>query len=354
MWFNLSRVISNDHAPKCVKYLVFDLDETLGDFGDLSAHVSILEKALQRDLSVLELFATFCAFSNAFRPSTIRMLQQVYRHKLARHLQTRGSHDSTETSAQDCAPQSYKVILYTNNIGHRSWASSICAFYEWYILTMPEFSQHTSARASRLLSDRSWRTVNDRPRSPSLLSIGSVDTVPRLFDAVVASYMLPNGVINEPARSTNTKTYEDLCKALSKLNVYCPNHIMLFVDDQHHPHMVSNAVLYHRIQPYRSKYSWADCMSRTSALFVYFQSKAKFNDTDVLRNQFKQNAHPTVALGRPFDFGPGNFVDEDCMHTQGTVIRWSQEENAMVEVGVKTTDVFMTFMSVNDLSPFFR
>lgn len=312
MFFSLPRVISPAGAgmshKRPVKYIVLDLDQTLGDFGNLSTHVNALETALNRVLTVRELFSLFCSFPQLFRTSIIKLLTSVYESRWKEYAMqsadcTKHDDDNEDTERRDdgCAPDSYKVVLYTNNSGKKAWAAVICAFVEWFVMNLPQFAMPggahstsaatpstTRTRASsnskeaipcRFALDRPWRTILDRPRSPASTMFGSGirgghKAAPRLFDGILGSYKSAGGAVNEPARTTYEKTYDDLCRALKQLNIYCENHSILFVDDQVHPSMINAArVTYFLIPAYHVHLDPAQTVGAIAKLFMLVDSR---------------------------------------------------------------------------------
>jgi len=160
------------------RIIAFDLDETLGHFGGVSTEW--LSHVVRK-----EEFATFCAFMDArqhcYCAPMIRMLVSLLK-------------------ARDTGNIS-RIVIYTNNNGHASWASAI-AGHIGYLLNA------------------------------------------RVFDAVVAGYKPTLGA--NQCRSGHEKTYEDLCRCLQ-----VPHGTeVCFIDDQDHPRMRSPFVTYVEAMPY--------------------------------------------------------------------------------------------------------
>lgn len=89
------------------KVVVFDLDETLGDFGRLSLRwpSDVVEK---------ERFAQFCSFMNDnidVYSNIINILPKLVESRRTGHIK--------------------QIVIYTNNSGHASWACAIAGHIGW-------------------------------------------------------------------------------------------------------------------------------------------------------------------------------------------------------------------------------
>jgi hypothetical protein len=308
MLLSLARAMSPCPADRQqnVRYIVLDLDETLGDFGDVSYHVNALEHIMNRKMTLKELFALFCSVPQVFRPSTLHMLECIYGIRLQQY------HSGVE-AGEPCVANTYRVVLYTNNSGRKAWCASICAFLEWYIVNLPQFKHMTEGRAaSRLPLDKPWQEMHDRPRSPTSISLSSMlrKPLPRLFDAVIGSYKV-GSQINEPSRTTHEKTYEDLCSALKHLNVHCANHSMLFIDDQVHPKMiVPRAVTYFQIPAYRARMDPSEVISSIAKTYLHMTDVASVHESDLhsgLHQAMENAQHLWAAADR---------LDGDILHVK--------------------------------------
>ena len=160
------------------RIIVFDLDETLGHFGSVSTEW--LSAVVRK-----EEFAAFCAFmddrQHCYCAPMIRMLASLLKAR-----------DSGNIS---------RIVIYTNNNGHPSWANAIAGHIGYLLNT-------------------------------------------RVFDAVVGGYRPSLG--GNQCRSGHEKTYEDLCRCLQ-----VPHGTeVCFIDDQDHPSMRSPFVTYVEATPY--------------------------------------------------------------------------------------------------------
>tara|TARA_Y100000287_G_C14232511_1_gene362718 strand:- start:2186 stop:3148 length:963 start_codon:yes stop_codon:yes gene_type:complete len=165
------------------KIVVFDLDETLGSFVELGmfwdAIKNILgdEYASQHDFNrLMKLFPEFT------RPNIIEILRYLV----------------DKRSQKEC----YKIMIYTNNQGPRSWAQMITEYFD-----------------SR---------------------IGE-----KVFDQIIAAFRV-RGKSVELCRTSHDKSVDDLirCTRIPKNTQIC------FLDDQHHPMMEDNNVYYINVKPY--------------------------------------------------------------------------------------------------------
>ena len=107
--------------PKKIKYaVVFDIDETLGNFSQLAAFWDLIHKYLGMEIDPKYFFAILDQFSLFFRPKLFSLLKRL-KQKRQRHI---------------CD----HVMIYTNNNGPNSWANMI-RDYLHYKLRYPLFDQ---------------------------------------------------------------------------------------------------------------------------------------------------------------------------------------------------------------------
>lgn len=170
---------------KCVGNLVFvfDLDKTLGYFTQVAIFIEGVEHYLGRKLKKNEVYKIFDLFPEMFRPDTMNILKYLkqLKHKL----------------------KCVKVLIYTNNIGPKSWVYSI----KNYIEKKMKY---------------------------------------KLFDRTIAAWKV-DGKIYEKCRTSHEKKYTDLlnCGKLKKTDKIC------FLDDMKHPHMINNNVNYLHLKGYK-------------------------------------------------------------------------------------------------------
>ena len=177
------------------KYIVFDVDETLGYFSQLGSFIDALSfynkdfsgsSAYERFNEIFDLFPEFV------RPKMIEILKYIHEKK----------------ANGKCSG----VFIYTNNQGPRSWVQHIAKYFDYKV--------------------GNGYSRNDR------------NTI-SLFDKIIAAYMI-NGKIVEPGRTSQNKTYDDLLR----ITGISPHSEVCFVDDLNHPDMRHDNVLYLNVKPY--------------------------------------------------------------------------------------------------------
>ena len=160
--------------------VVFDLDDTIGHFEEVSMFLSGLQFIAGKEIKESFLFKLLDLWPKFLRPGIFDILNLLKKEKKKnKHL---------------------KVIIYTNNMGPRSWTLLIKRYLE--------------------------KKINYR-----------------LFDKTITAYR-PFSKIN--CRTTHEKTFEDFLKC-SKL----PHHTQIFfLDDQYHPRMHHSQIIYLHLHPY--------------------------------------------------------------------------------------------------------
>ena len=176
------------------KYIVFDVDETLGYFSQLGSFIDALS-FYNKDFSGSLVFERFNEILDLFpefvRPKIIETLKYIHEKKVS------GS----------CSG----VFIYTNNQGPRSWVQHIAKYFDYKVGGL----------------ERNHNETNP------------------LFDKIIAAYMI-NGKIVEPGRTSQNKTYDDLLR----ITGISPHSEVCFVDDLNHPDMRHENVLYLNVKPY--------------------------------------------------------------------------------------------------------
>ena len=128
------------------KVVVFDLDQTLGDFGQLSTFWFGLQDYMKNKLKEPDFYEVLDMYPNVLRPNILTILKYLKKQK--------------ETGGCN------KVIIYTNNNGEKKWPLMIKRYLEY-------------------------------------------KTGTRLFDRTIAAYKA-KGKRVESLRTTYNKTYNDL------------------------------------------------------------------------------------------------------------------------------------------------
>lgn len=92
------------------KIVVFDLDETMGCFTELSIFISSLEKELNKKISIDDFFKLLDIFPEFLRPKILQIFEYLK--------------DKKEKNNK------IKVMIYTNNQGPRDWVIRIKKYFE--------------------------------------------------------------------------------------------------------------------------------------------------------------------------------------------------------------------------------
>lgn len=156
--FKGSSFTKNNSKPPA-KIITFDLDETLGDFGDICFLWHMIEPHIPTFMTKLEVFQKLVElFPECVRPGIPSILEFLYQKK----------------QAGICS----HVFLYTNNQRPREWVELLLEYFE----------------------------IN----------------TPGLFDQAICAFKIQDQRI-EPLRTTHSKTYSDLirCTLLPKNSQIC-------------------------------------------------------------------------------------------------------------------------------------
>lgn len=179
------------------KYIVFDVDETLGYFSQLGSFMDAISfyykdysgSIFERFNQILDLFPEFV------RPKMIEILKYVYKKKV------NGICDG--------------VFIYTNNQGPRTWVQHIAKYFDYKVGNVEKNEGENESHRGNL------------------------------FDKIIAAYII-NGKVIEPGRTSQNKTYDDLLR-VTRIS---PHAEVCFVDDLNHPEMRHENVLYLNVKPY--------------------------------------------------------------------------------------------------------
>jgi hypothetical protein len=175
------KILSLIYMPKCApKAVVFDLDETIGHFQQIFIFALGLQTITRSTLTAGAYHRLFDIFPKIFRPGLFQILTLLKKAK----------------QKDKCL----KVIIYTNNMGPRSWTLLIKRYLE------------------------------KRVNYP-------------LFDRVITAYRPGT---KENCRTTHSKTLHDLLRC-AKLPA---NTQIVFLDDQIHPSLRSPNVRYIHVNRY--------------------------------------------------------------------------------------------------------
>ena len=117
--FNFNKILSyintqvyimpvNNKKP--YKVVVFDLDETLGCFIEISIFWNALEKYYGHNLFSDNFFEVMDIFPDFFRPNILNILDFIHKKKMSKKCN--------------------KIMIYTNNQGAKSWVKMISDFFD--------------------------------------------------------------------------------------------------------------------------------------------------------------------------------------------------------------------------------
>ena len=189
--------------PK-IKVVVFDVDETLGNFSQFSIFTHAIEDYFDKpDITYRYFNDLVDLYPEIIRPSMLRILEYIRKKK-------------------NSIPGS-KVMIYTNNMGPDKWVSHIRKYFEYKL------------RAAA-----------------SATSIGDLAIIPPLFDHTIGGFKERNATSAPgpvfPQRTTNEKTVNELIRCAR-----LPSDIEIcFLDDVYHPKMSDERVYYIKLQAYHS------------------------------------------------------------------------------------------------------
>jgi len=211
-------------SSKKNKVVVFDVDETLGNFAQFSVFGHVLDDYFKSSDIMYHYFNDLVdLYPEIIRPNMVRILDYIRKKK----------------TAGVCR----KVIIYTNNMGPDKWVTHIRRYFE-YKLKQITLAGQTAQQSKGLM------------------------IVPPLFDRLIGGYKPDQHQSTNdgfPQRTTSEKTMSDL--------IYCsrlPADIeVCFLDDLYHAKMTDERVYYIKLQPYYSYISFETFVTRfiNSVLF---------------------------------------------------------------------------------------
>lgn len=175
-----------------MRIAVFDMDETLGTFSDLSEFIYTLARILKPihpnpDKVIRDNFnAIVDLYPEVLRPKIMDTMQFLVKMKRVHKCE--------------------HVMIYTNNTGPREWTESIKNYFNY----------------------------------KSGVS---------LFDRVIGAFKRPNGEPVEVRRTSHDKTYNDLVRCTNLEG----NIEVFFVDDRAHPGMHTSNVYVIEVKPYERR-----------------------------------------------------------------------------------------------------
>lgn len=187
------------------KVVVFDVDETLGNFSQFSIFTHVLDDYFNKpDISYRHFNDLVDLYPEIIRPNMLRILDYIRKKK----------------NANVCS----KVMIYTNNMGPDTWVAHIRKYFEYKL-----------------------RALHSETRD------GGLAITPPLFDHTIGGFKPQDASTSVsssafPQRTTKEKTVNDLirCARIPLDTDIC------FLDDLHHPKMEDEHVYYIKLQAYHT------------------------------------------------------------------------------------------------------
>ena len=181
------------------KVVVFDMDETLGNFSQFSIFCHVLEEYFNKPDIIYRHFNDLVdLYPEIIRPSMLRILEYIRKKK----------------NVGVCS----KVMIYTNNVGPDKWVGHIRQYFEYKL------------------------------RATAAASGGDLAIIPPLFGHTIGGFKPQNAASAAafPQRTTKEKTIRDFirCSRLPADIEIC------FLDDVYHPKMTDERVYYIKLQAY--------------------------------------------------------------------------------------------------------
>ena len=222
------------------KAVVFDVDQTLGDFTQFSIFGHVIEDYFGKPDIIYRYFNDLVdLYPEIIRPNMVRILDYIRKKK----------------DANVCS----KVMIYTNNMGPDKWVGHIRQYFEQKLRTLSGSSLSSHMKNGLVI-------------------------MPPLFDHTIGGFK-PNqeptsSSARYPQRTTSHKTVNELirCGRLPSEIEIC------FLDDIEHPKMVDERVYYIKLQPYHSYISFE--------LFV-----VRFLNSALFRDVFDKFHVPSITPG---------------------------------------------------------
>jgi len=211
-------------SQKKHKVVVFDVDETLGNFAQFAIFGHVLEEYFNDPNIMYRYFNDLVdLYPEIIRPKMVRILEYIRKNK----------------NEGICS----KVMIYTNNMAPDKWVSHIRHYFEYKLRS--EGSSVSSSSSSSSSKD--------------------LAVIPPLFDHIIGGFKPTSVSTGHPQRTTKDKTIDDFIRC-SRL----PSNIeVCFLDDLYHPKMSDERVYYIKLQPYYSHIPFDKFVVRilNSALF---------------------------------------------------------------------------------------
>ncbi len=224
------------------KIAVFDMDETLGVFGEFGEFIHILTTILNTrkgrgnaDGDSSESDSSGSENNDVDSPGTILInkhftqIMDLYPELLRPKILEVMRFLSRMKRVKRCS----NVMIYTNNTGPISWTNNIKTFF------------NAKARYE-------------------------------VFDKVIGAFRRPNGEIVEVKRTTHDKTYADLVRCTNMTGKF----EVFFIDDRKHPGMHAENVYVIRVKPYSRHISMQQFISRFKNSRIFHSLNFKSEEFD--------------------------------------------------------------------------
>tara|TARA_B100000530_G_scaffold335971_1_gene289385 strand:- start:797 stop:1576 length:780 start_codon:yes stop_codon:yes gene_type:complete len=128
-------------TKKTNNIVVFDLDETLGNFTELSIFWEALNKYHKKSLTEKDFFSLLDTFPNFLRPNIHNIIKYIIQQK------KKNKCDS--------------IMIYTNNQGNKKWINMISRYFD-YKLKQPTFDKIIAAFKVKGQHVEMCRTTHDK------------------------------------------------------------------------------------------------------------------------------------------------------------------------------------------------
>ena len=107
------------------KVIAFDLDETIGNFLEISILIDIIEEIYKTKIINNDFFKVFDIFPEVFRPQIFKIFKFLIK----------------ERNNKNCK----KIYIYTNNQGPKSWTENIAKYIDYKLKKKNVFNQIIAA-----------------------------------------------------------------------------------------------------------------------------------------------------------------------------------------------------------------
>ena len=262
------------------KILVFDMDETLGHFVELSMFLDALNDFYNKKVENIHFFKILDLFPEFIRPNMVKILKYINNKRHRKHCN--------------------KIIIYTNNQGQKSWAELIASYFEYRV------------------------------------SVSNKHVSKKLFDTIIAAYKIGGKQI-EADRTTHDKTVPDLirCSNIDENTKIC------FLDDQYHPLMEDKNVYYINCKPYVYNLSFEEMAERYFNKFsemVIIEKSIFVKQIKTFMNMYKF----TVVPKQLDDYNIDKFVSRDMFRHIRLFLSKSNNKKGMKTLRKRVTNEIRT------------